>query len=252
VKRIVIYLVAGLFLTSSSYGKDLEKKELKLAEKLDKTLEKCGGDPVCEAAAVEKYQTKLAKLGICVPSTNGSIVIVPGAAADAMRDTSIELRNSTNFSIYAHCFYADVACTLEDFQVSLPPQGTLQWTSRAGDLSVGVPPVPLLPFAGELVCIEVDSSGFPISGNHLAAAAGYVGGGDVCLSPISIPGFDYNNSDATLCLGDDFTMSAACPTGPDYAGCPAAIDRARIEGCWSNMISLPDGSLVVFLCDPFN
>lgn len=251
-KRIVAFLVAGLLLAAPGYGKDLEKKELKLGEKLERALDKCGGDPVCEDAAVQKYESKLAKLGICPASTSGSILVVPSVAAGAALDTAVELRNASNQLISALCFYADAACNTRDFQVWLPLQTSLRWTVSVGDASAGIPPVPVLPFAGELVCIEIDAAGIPIAGNHLEATGHYTGGGNACLNPISIQGFDTNNTDSTLCLADDFAISDACWTGPEYTGCPAEIDPARIEGCWSQALVLPYGDPVQFLCGPFS
>jgi hypothetical protein len=111
-----------------------------------------------------------------------------------------------------------------------------------------VPPV-VEDFQGELKCIEVDSSGSPLSGNHLKGEATLVtydvcnpltsvcelGGGDCTpgdpsagcdaerfdvakYNALGILGNDHNNQDAILCLGG--AVSDNCPTGAEYNACP--------------------------------
>lgn len=76
-------------------------------------------------------------------------------------------------------------------------------------------------FTGELKCIEVDASGFPVPGNALKGEATLV---EPTTSEVSkynalgLKGFDTNNMDGTLCLGGD--VSASCPTGAEYEACP--------------------------------
>lgn len=77
-------------------------------------------------------------------------------------------------------------------------------------------------FMGELKCVEVDASGFPIGGNALKGEATVVdvaSGGDVAkYNALGLKGFDTNNMDGTLCLGGGVT--AQCPTGAEYEACP--------------------------------
>jgi hypothetical protein len=73
--------------------------------------------------------------------------------------------------------------------------------------------VPQVPdaFVGELLCIEVDALLFPISGNHLTGEATITDltTGDVAkYGAIGLEGFDTNNGDAELMLGEEYT---ACP-----------------------------------------
>ena len=249
-KRIALVLVTGLLLTSPSYGKDVAKKELKLGEKLAKAVDKCAGDPVCTAAAVQTYESKLAQLGLlCAASTNGSIMVVPGVTAGGGQDTIVELLNTSDNQRYALCFYVDAACNSTDFEVSLPPQAALQWAVSSGDTSAGIPASSSLPFSGELVCVEIDQGGFPVPGNALEASANSVGDADTCLNPISIPGYDSNQMDGTLCLGGGVTPQ--CPLGREYGACPVGIDPARIEGCWTQEPSFPPffGAPLQFLCN---
>jgi len=83
-----------------------------------------------------------------------------------------------------------------------------------------VPPV-VPDFVGELKCIEVDASGFPVPGNALKGEATIeeVGSGDVSkYNAIGLKGFDSNDMNGTLCLGGGVT--AACPMGAEYEACP--------------------------------
>lgn len=76
-------------------------------------------------------------------------------------------------------------------------------------------------FTGELKCVEVDASGFPVGGNALKGEATLVdpATGDVSkYNAIGLKGFDTNNMDGTLCLGGGVT--ASCPTGAEYEACP--------------------------------
>ncbi|GIW41754.1 MAG: hypothetical protein KatS3mg076_2331 [Candidatus Binatia bacterium] len=115
-----------------------------------------------------------------------------------------------------------------------------------------IPPVPP-GFEGELKCIEVDQSGAPISGNHLKgeatilSAAGTVNGVESHLVPgdaskynaIGLLGFDTNDSDTVLCLGGG--ISADCPSGAEYQGCPEAVLATHFAEEASNP-ALSDGA----------
>jgi hypothetical protein len=76
-------------------------------------------------------------------------------------------------------------------------------------------------FTGELKCIEVDASGFPVPGNALKGEATLVtvATGEVSkYNAVGLKGFDTNNMDGTLCLGGGVTGS--CPSGAEYEACP--------------------------------
>jgi hypothetical protein len=81
---------------------------------------------------------------------------------------------------------------------------------------------PLTPiFYGELRCVEVDASGFPVPGNALIGKATLTdrpSGAVRTYSALGLSGFDTNNMDATLCVGGP--VSAGCPSGPEYQACP--------------------------------
>jgi len=84
-----------------------------------------------------------------------------------------------------------------------------------------VPPV-VPDFMGELKCIEVDASGFPVPGNSLKGEATLetLDTGDVSkYNAIGLKGFDTNNMDGVLCLGGP--VSATCSSGAEYEACPA-------------------------------
>ncbi|GIW45500.1 MAG: hypothetical protein KatS3mg077_2782 [Candidatus Binatia bacterium] len=81
-------------------------------------------------------------------------------------------------------------------------------------------------FTGELKCVEVDASGFPVPGNSLKGEATLVdrdpnntGLFDVSkYNAIGLKGFDTNNMDGVLCLGG--AVSSSCPSGAEYEACP--------------------------------
>jgi hypothetical protein len=80
----------------------------------------------------------------------------------------------------------------------------------AGEDPGDVPPVPP-DFFGEVLCIEVDALLNPISGNHLTGEATIkdLSTGDVVkYSAIGLEGFETNDGDGALVLGQEY---AACP-----------------------------------------
>ena len=84
-----------------------------------------------------------------------------------------------------------------------------------------IPPV-APDFVGELECVEVDGSGFPVPGNALKGEATIVtktDGDIVKYNAIGLKGFDTNNGDGTLCLGGEGSEDG-CPEGAEYEGCP--------------------------------
>jgi hypothetical protein len=88
-------------------------------------------------------------------------------------------------------------------------------------LVIGRVPAVAVGFTGELVCIEVDGSGAPWTGNGLIGEATLThrASGEVIKYPaIGLAGFDTNNADSRLCLGGE--ASAACSLGAEYAPCP--------------------------------
>src|SRR5205085_438268 len=103
---------------------------------------------------------------------------------------------------------------------------TVSTCSGAGFDPGRVPPVSD-PFVGELKCIEVDSAGQPLNGNHLKGEVTLVTpSGDASkYNAIGVLGLNTdnnsNNGDTALCLGGG--VSPACPTGAEYNGCPETV-----------------------------
>lgn len=195
----------------------------------------------------------------------GSILFFPKVIATGTRDTIIQISNVSNSMVHAHCFYVNAALDSEtqeprwqevDFDIWLTKQQPTHWVVSQGrrvysldpqcDTTTGqcndsgldpgrVPPMPP-DFVGELKCIEVDSSGAPISGNHLKGEATLVvvtantaPGGPLNMDPLdvgdaskysalAVVGLDSNDANNVLCLGGG--VSQDCPNGAEYNACP--------------------------------
>jgi hypothetical protein len=138
----------------------------------------------------------------------GSIIAFPKVIFDEGRDTVIQIANTGNRLLHAHCFYTNAQLANPDlppspfnpplwqevdFFIWLTRQQPTHWiVGRGRDVNPAdnqvknglisnaldgagidpgfVPPVPPR-FVGELVCVEVDSSGNPVSGNLLKGEA---------------------------------------------------------------------------------
>ena len=197
---------------------------------------------------------------------SSSILIFPKVLSRTPEvDTIIQISNTSNSMVFARCFYVNAAprdptrppspvnppqWQEVDFEIFLTKQQPTHWvvsTGRHVDSAApadqrcsanfrdcndagfdpgAIPPVPDI-FTGELKCIEVDSSGAPINGNHLKGEATIVtpDGDASTYNAVGIIGLNtnsnVNNSDNTLCLGGDVT--AACPTGAEYNACPDTL-----------------------------
>ena len=127
---------------------------------------------------------------------SGAILVFPKVIANDARDTVVQISNTGNTLIHAHCFYTNAALLNPtsppgpsnppqwqetDFFLWLTRQQPTHWTASRGravnpfdDLGTEgagldpglVPPVPS-GFTGELMCVEVGADGLPVSGNHL-------------------------------------------------------------------------------------
>jgi len=108
--------------------------------------------------------------------------------AQLERDTVIEITNTSNNMVHAHCFYVNAQLVggqpiwqITDFAIWLTRQQPTHWVASQGravnpgdargtdgaGLDPGaIPPVPE-GFEGELKCIQVDASGTPFGGNNL-------------------------------------------------------------------------------------
>jgi len=178
-------------------------------------------------------------------------------------DTIIRISNTSNSMVFAHCFYVNavppdatrppgptnVPIWQEvDFEIFLTKQQPTHWLLSSGRLDdpsdnkscnvdcsgAGfdpgrIPPAGNDPFTGELKCIEVDSSGAPINGNHLKGEATIVttdGRAEVSeYNAVGVLGLNTdlnsNDSDNTLCLGGG--KRPGCKNGAEYNACPQTV-----------------------------
>lgn len=130
------------------------------------------------------------------PDTSGSIMVYPKVVySDGGRDTVIQLSNTSNNVVYAHCFYLNASLLngrrrwdVTDFRVVLTKQQPTHWVASQGRQvnnsdnftdpvqdGAGLDPGAIPPveegFEGELKCVQVDASGTPFGGNNLKGEA---------------------------------------------------------------------------------
>lgn len=172
----------------------------------------------------------------------GSILILPKIVADGTRDTLIEITNTSNTLVNAHCYYVNGA-PLDptrppgptnpplwqevDFFLFLTRQQPTQWLASEGrnvspldpfgDIEAGLDPgrIPgtVAGFQGELICIQVDSGGNPTGGNALIGSATLFG-----------PGEDSSKYNAIAILGDDVQPDDVLSLdNVEYRACPAEV-----------------------------
>ncbi len=126
----------------------------------------------------------------------GSIVVYPKVMYSEMgRDTVIQLSNTSNNVVYAHCFYVDARESfgrplwqVTDFRLVLTKQQPTHWVVSQGrrvdntdnyqdpiEDGAGLDPGAIPPvqdgFQGELKCVQTDASGTPFGGNNLKGEA---------------------------------------------------------------------------------
>ena len=129
---------------------------------------------------------------------SGSVLVFPKVVWEGFpsvaytRDTIIQISNTSNNMVHAHCFYVDgrsingiPAWQVTDFAIWLTRQQPTHWVASQGravnptdgygndgsGLDPGaIPPVPE-GFEGELKCVQVDASGTPFGGNNLKGEA---------------------------------------------------------------------------------
>jgi hypothetical protein len=113
---------------------------------------------------------------------------IPETAGAPSRDTVIQISNTSNNMVHAHCFYVNAQSVngrplwqVTDFTIWLTRQQPTHWVASEGrpvnpadgfgqdgsGLDPGaIPPVPP-GFEGELKCVQIDASGTPFGGNNL-------------------------------------------------------------------------------------
>ncbi|MFN8645007.1 MAG: hypothetical protein U0802_26290, partial [Candidatus Binatia bacterium] len=195
-----------------------------------------------------------------------SILIFPRVVADGTADTLIQIANASNRRTYLRCSYVTAAGAAEPFELVLQGQQPTHWVvsrGRAVDpddapcdrnegrsdcdgagLDPGAVPAVAAPFAGGLVCVQLDRSGAPLSGNALRGQATLSpGDGDVAAyEALGLRGFPANDADDLLCVeglaipGCASAEYSACPSEWRLLhaadGAPAALDpeRRRVHG----------------------
>ena len=179
-----------------------------------------------------------------------SLIIFPKVIADGTRDTVIQLTNTSNSLVAVRCVYLNgtptppfglPALAETHFSLSLFAQQPTHWVASQGrpvdptdppcsamntscngaGFDPGVVPAAPSGFQGELLCVQTDGSGAPLSGNNLVGQAtvqNIATGALAQYIAIGLRGFDTNDGDNTLCLGGGVTLQ--CPNGAEYEGCP--------------------------------
>jgi hypothetical protein len=117
-----------------------------------------------------------------------AIEMFPKVVNEEDRDTCIQVSNTSNMPVYAHCFYTNgrevqgrPLWQVTDFSLTLTRQQPTHWCVGDGRRVSGtddikgidpgfIPPVPV-GFTGALVCVEVLASGEPSAANSLIGKA---------------------------------------------------------------------------------
>jgi hypothetical protein len=183
-----------------------------------------------------------------------SLLFFPLVVADGEHDTVIQLANRSTRRLFARCLYAaegEGGQTVQSFDIVLVSRQSTHWVASRGRPldpldpvcerfhgdcdGAGLDPgrVPELPagFRGDLVCVQLDRSGAPTSGNALRGTATLIGAdGDLAkYEAVGLAGKPGNDADSVLCLGGE--ASESCPRGAEYAACPETwLLGSRAEG----------------------
>lgn len=196
---------------------------------------------------------------------SSSILIFPKLLFDEVSfDTTIQISNTSNSIIYAHCFYVDARLTDPgsppgplnpaiwqevDFDLTLTRQQPTHWVISQGRSTDPFDPTcdqsnqacndagfdpgripPVSPgFQGELKCIEVDQSGAPISGNHMKGEATLITQSpQLSDGPLVAGDASKYNAVGIIGLDSNDSNTVLCLGGTASAQCPAG---AEYEGC---------------------
>jgi hypothetical protein len=222
-----------------------------------------------------------------------SILIFPRVLSDSAGvqtgspvDTIIQISNTSNSMVFAHCFYVNSAPVNPffppgvfnpplwqevDFDIWLTKQQPTHWVVSSGrredptdractrdyrDCSGAgfdpglIPPVSD-PFVGELKCVQVDAAGAPINGNQLKGEATIITPeGDASkYNAIGVLGLntDTNSNDGDTTLCLGGGVSERCPGGAEYNACPQTL----ILNHFAENASNPVLDLFIPPLDPF-
>ena len=192
-------------------------------------------------------------LGMCVAASvasaspqdmtteqSGSVVVYPKVIWDGYRDTVIQIANTGNMPVSAHCFYVDAGISGQwietDFYLYLTRQQPTHWVVSKGrrvgwddfesdgaGFDPGLVPPVRIGFQGELKCVQVDSNEVPLRANQLKGEAILRNAdGDVSkYNAIALRGNPdaANNADPYQL---DLNWTAANPGG-QYSACPDVL-----------------------------
>lgn len=196
----------------------------------------------------------------------GSILILPKVVADGIRDTVIEISNTSNSVAHAHCYYVNGAPVNPalppsptnpplwqetDFYIWLTRQQPTSWTASRGrrldptdwfgqygsGIDPGVVP-PVGPgFTGELVCVQVDASAAPVPGNALTGNATLIGPQDDLTSynGIAVLGNSPNGDNELQLDGNEYNM---CPASLEFVHIAEGAADPVLGGEVSNRLTL--------------
>lgn len=192
-----------------------------------------------------------------------SILMLPKIVADGTRDTLIEISNTSNTLVNAHCYYVNGAPQDPtqppgptnpplwqefDFFLFLTRQQPTQWLASEGrdvnpfdspgsqnaGIDPGLVPPAVAGFQGELVCVQTDGSGAPIGGNALTGSATLLGpdGDSSKYNAVGVAGIDVQE-DPNLALDE-----------VEYDSCPSVLGFTHFAQGTEDPF-LGDGSEVV-------
>ena len=196
-------------------------------------------------------------LGMCVTASiasaapqdmtteqGGSVVVYPKVIWDGSRDTIIQIANTGNMPVSAHCYYVDAGISGQwietDFYIYLTRQQPTHWVASKGrrvgwddfesdgaGFDPGLVPPVRLGFEGELKCVQVDDNEVPLRANQLKGEAilRYQNGDVSKYNAVALRG----NPDATAHSNPyqlDLNWTAANPGG-QYSACPNELVLAH-------------------------
>jgi hypothetical protein len=217
---------------------------------------------------------------------SGSVVVWPkvvwtgntaNGTASMNRDTVIQLTNTSNQMVHAHCFYINAAPVdpnsrpspqnprlwqVTDFTLWLTRRQPTHWVVSQGrqvnpsdgfgvdgsGIDPGaVPPVPP-GFEGELKCVQIDSMGAPFGGNSLKGEAVLRSrSGDVSkYNAISISASDRASGDPANILSLDDTPN----NDGEYRSCPDTLLLNHfLDGSSNIAVEALDPARCVDICE---
>ncbi len=173
-------------------------------------------------------------------SEGASILLLPRVVVGPEMDTRIHLANGALLPAYVRCAYLAEDAEPQAFTLRLDRGMPTQWRVSRGrhavpepaacgqgglldcedaGLFAGTVQAIAAPFSGALVCVQLDRSGAPLSGNALRGSAMLTAAdGDIAAyEAFGLAGFETNDGDERLCLAG--APDPACSVA-EYAGCP--------------------------------